>query len=424
MPLESFPVGRLAAAAKAVTPAAAVLLAITQAPLARAADSFSPFATVAFEHNSNVFMRPSSAPPFAASGITALGDTIEEYGGGLSAELDFGPDKLKLDGKATRDEYDQFSFLDHTEYNFGAHLDWQLGPMVDGTASYVQSRYLTPFTETLSTQLLLETEQTATATVRITVNPLWRIDLTPGLHRLDTPVPGFPGFALRETTGAAELDYLGFGRLTTGLEYEYDQGRYEGIVGATKYDQGDVDLTASYKVSGLSSFSASAGYTRRDSELNVAGSVPAPVGTTYGGFAGTTGTTSGATGSLSYHRQLTGKTSTDLSIFRSVESYTAGANPEVATGGSVAVNWKADPKFTFNLSYSLARDEIQGGLIVINTINRTDRTQTATFGVRYAALSWLAIHPYVDWTRAISNFTLGNYSQTIVGIEVTALLSW
>lgn len=406
--------------------AAAVLLALGGAPPSRADDSISPYATIGIEHNSNVFERPSYEAPLLASGITGLGDTIEDYEAGLDTEFDWGPDRLTLSGEGTRDEYDAFSFLDHTEYRFGANLDWTLGPVVDGIASFRQYRYMAPFTETLSTQLLLDTERTGSVTVRVHVSPLWRVELIPALYQLDSPLPGFPDFALQETSGTAELDYLGFGRLTAGLQYEYDQGRYTGIVGATKYDQHDVDLTASYKVSGLSTFSASAGYAVRDTEPNPADAVPSPAGSgiVFAGYAGTVGTTSGAMGSLSYQRQLTGKTSASLSLFRRVGSYAAGANPEITTGGSVGAKWEADPKFTVDVSYSLVRDQIQGGVVIVGATNRSDRTQAASIDVRYAALSWLTIRPYFNWNKAVSSFTLGNYSQTIVGIDATGRLNW
>jgi hypothetical protein len=411
---------------RAGTASAALLLALVGSPFGCAATSISPFATVGIEHDSNVFMRPSGEPPFLAGGVTGLGDTMQDYEAGVDAELDWGSDRLTLSGTGTRDDYNRFSFLDHTEYRFGGNLDWRLGPIVDGTASYRQDRYMAPFSETFSTELLLDTERTASTTVRVRVSPMWRVDLTPELHQLDSPLPGFPDFTLHETTGTAELDYLGLGRLTAGLQYEYDQGRYADIVGATRYDQRDANLTASYKVSGLSTFSASAGYAVRDTEPNPADNVPSPAGSgiVFGGYTGTIGRTSSGTGSLGYTRQLTGKTSATISFFRRVDSYAAGANPEIATGGSVGADWRADPKFIVHASYSLTHDQVQGGLVIVGLNNRTDRTQAARIDVRYSALSWLTIRPYLDWNKAVSTFTLGNYSQTIVGIDVTGRLNW
>jgi len=389
-----------------------------------AATFFSPFATLGYQHNSNVFMRPSSAPAFTAEGITALGDSILDYQAGLDSELDWGADRLTLGASATRDQYDRFSFLNHYEYRFDGNLHWQLTRVIDGTVMYEQTHYMPPFTDTLTTALLLDTDRTAKLAIRVLMTPEWRLDLTPELHQDSTPVPGFPDFKLRETTGVTGLDYLGFGKLTAGLQFSYDNGRFEGITEATHYQQRELDLTANYKVGGFSTFSGSAGYTSRDSEPDSADSVQAGAAGTFAGYAGTIGTTSSATGSLSYWRQITGKTSVTLSVFRRVDSYIAGANPEVGTGGTVGVIWQADPKFTLSLDYGLTRDQIKGGLILVNAVNRTDRTQTTEFEVRYLALSWLTIRPYLDWDKASSTFMLGNYSATIFGVDVTGRLHW
>lgn len=402
------------------TIAATALLAGAAQPVL-AVTGFTPFATVGYEHDSNVFMRPSSAPAFAAEGITALGDSVLDYEAGIEGQADWGPERLTLNASATRDDYDRFSFLNNYAYDLGAALDWRLNPVVDGTAAYKQTRYMAPFTNTFATSLLLDDERTGSVTGRILMTPEWRLDLTPELHELDTPVPGFPDFKLRERVGIAGLNYLGFGKLMAGMQLTYDDGRYEGIAAATRYQQRDADLTANYKVSGLSTFSAAAGYSERSSEANPADSAPTPSGI-FAGYGGNLGTTSGATGTLTYQRDLTGKTSVRLSLFRRVDSYAAGANPEIGTGGEVGMTWKADPKIVVNLNYGLTHDAIKGGLVVVNAANRTDRTQNAEFEVQYTALAWLTIRPYVNWNKASSTFKLGNYSALIVGIDVTGRL--
>lgn len=405
---------------------ATVLAGGAGAQAARAATSVSPFATLGYQYNSNVFMRPSSLPPMLAGAPAPFGDTILDYEGGATGKFDWGPNELTVNAEATRDDYDRFSLLSHTEYQFGGDFHWRLGPIVDGTVKYQESRFMAPFTTTFAVALLLDTQRVASSTVRILVSPAWRVDLTPQLNDFDTPLPGYAGFRLYETEGSVGLDYLGFGPLTSGVELDYYDGRYAGIVGATKYTQRDAELTASYKVSGLSSFSADLGYTSRDSTADSADSVQPSAGfpTTAGEYTGLIGTTSSVTGSLSYRRQLTGKTSAKVSLFRNVESYAGGANPEIGTGGAVGVTWKPDVKFDVDLNYSLTRDQIEGGLVIVNATNQTERIQSVEFAVRYAACSWLTIRPYVSWDQQTSTFTLGNYSATIVGVEVTGRLQW
>lgn len=421
-PLEVVP-GSLSAL-KRLGMAAALSWVAAAAQPASAATTFSPFASVEYQHNSNVFEIPGLDPAYEAAGITALGDSIENYEAGLNSRLDWGADSLTLIGQATREQFDRFSFLDHTEYRFNADYLWRLGAIVDGNVIYAQRRYMAAFTNTLSTALLLNTDKSAIAAVRVLMTPEWRLDLTPEFHQVDTPVPGFRGFALQEKIGVAGVDYLGFGKLTAGVQFTYDSGRYTGIEDATRYDERSVDLTASYRVSGFSSFNASAGYSSRDSEPNPADSVAAQPGVPVVGYDGTVGTTSGATGSLTYHRQITGKTSADLKVFRRVDSYVAGANAEIGTGAAFGMSWKADPKITAGLNFGLQRDQIKGGLVVVNTTNRTDNNKYAQFEVRYAALTWLTIRPYVNWQKATSTFRPGNYSATILGIDVTGRLRW
>lgn len=416
---------RTLGAARLATAITAALLAGKAHPV-RAATFFSPFATIGYQHNSNVFMRPVNAPPFELEGIDALGDTLLDYEAGLGSELDWGADRLTLDASTTRYQYDRFSFLNHFEYTLDGNFHWRFTDIVDGTLTYEQTRFMPAFTDTFTTTLLIDTERTATAAVRILMTPRWRLDLTPQLHEETTPLPGFPDFKLIERTGIAGLEYLGFGRLTAGLRFTDDSGRYEGIAAATRYTQHEYDVTANYKLGGFSTFSASAGYTSRNSDANPADSVPAPAGDDIViGYAGIVGRTSSATGALSYQRQLTGKTNVTFSIFRRVDSYAAGANPEIGTGGAIAAVWQADPKFTLKLNYALTRDQIKGGLVVLDgAANRTDNEQTAAFEVSYLATSWLTIRPYVERNKASSTFVLGNYSQWIFGIDVTGRLRW
>lgn len=401
------------------------LTACGAAPLARAETNISPFAKVTVEHDSNVFMRPASSPPFASEGITALADTLQEYEAGMTSEFDWGAERLRLKGDAERIRYRRFSFLNRTEYKFHGDFDWRLSPVINGTVSYRQHHYLAPFTETLSTQAILDTERWAQATVRVFAAPEWRIDLTPQYHQFDSPLPGYRAFRLRERLGTAAVEYLGFGRFTAGMQLEYDQGRFAGIFGATRYDQRTALLKASYKVGGFSTFDGSVGYSVRDSEPNPSGSVPATGG--IAGFVGSIGRTSGVMGSLTYDRQITAKTSAYLSLFRRLDSYAAGANPEIGTGGTVGIEWKPDVRFKVDIDYGLTREKIQGGLIVTGVTGvttRNDYTRSGGISIRYAVLSWLVIRPYANWLRQTSTFRLGNYSSSTVGVQLISRLRW
>jgi hypothetical protein len=398
-----------------VTLAAACVLA--GSPGARALTDFSPYATAGVQHNSNVFARSADDPPFAQNGNTELGDTIYNYLGGADLDIAWERDHLKLNAEAEHFNYDRFSELDHTEYKGSADFDWHLGPVVDGSLVYKQTRIMSPLQDTLSDQLEMQTERTGTATVRVLITPQWRFDIAPSWHELQAPLPQYPEFGLRETGGAASLNYLGINKLTAGLRVEYTDGSYTHILDATNYHQTSEELTATYALTGLSSFDGQLGLTQRDSSLVN----PADALTLAGAEGGFVGRTTAFTGSLGLTRQLSVKTSVNVRVFREVSSYTAGANSEIGTGGEAGVTWSPDVKFTFNLHYRQETQSIQGALVNDNdVVNRVDHLRAIDFFVKYHFTDWLTLRPYVSRDSRSSNVEDVSYNATLVGVDLTA----
>jgi hypothetical protein len=380
-----------------------------------AAIQWIPFATGGVEYNSNVFSVPSGQPPFASTGNTQLGDVVSHLLAGAAVDSMWGADHLQLNAQGERFNYNHFSALSHDEYRLGGKLDWILGPVVTGTLSYQQARSMTAPADTLSDQLEIQVDRLASATLRVRLTPQWRFDLEPRWHGLDSPLPGYAHFGLHETFGAGTINYLGISRLTAGLRFEYGNGAYHGIVGATRYHQSTAGLTAEYAVTGLSSFNGQVGYTQRNSSfINPADATAAQ------GAGGVAGKTSTVTGTLGFHRQLSVKTGVNLKVFREIDSYIAGANSEIGTGGSVSAIWSPDVKFDVLLRYQIETQSIQGDLATVNIVNRTDHVRSGAFEVKYHALRWLTVRPYFSRDQRKSNLAFANYTMNQVGIDLTA----
>jgi hypothetical protein len=393
--------------------------AIAFVPRAQAALDFNPVATATLIHDSNVFARPSDEPPFVSRGNTELGDTIQRYLIGATADFTWGLDRLSLNAQGERFDYNRFDELNHYANKFGGAFDWFSGGLLDGTVSYSQARQMAPLADTLSEQLELQTDKSASAAFRLHVSARWRLDLTPTWHQFDSPLPDFADFGYRETGGSAAINYLGIQKLTAGVRVEYLSGRYFGIVDATRYHQTTGQLTADYAVSGFSSFNAQAGYTQRrntlidpDTAIDAAG----------GGPAGLVGNTTTFTGQLGFRRQLSVKTSVNLRVFREVDSYVAGANSEIGTGGEANVEWKPDVKFTVTLRYRMATESIQGTLVTQNVDNRTDHTRNGQFDVEYHIRRWLTLRPFYIYDARGSNFHEARFVANVVGVDLTAHL--
>jgi hypothetical protein len=384
--------------------------------LALADVDLSPYSTVTVEHNSNVFGRPSSDPPLATAGFYAFGDTIERALAGTVGNFAWEDDKLTLTLEGRHDNYDRFALLNHNEYRIGGELEWHLTALLDGTVSYQQTEYMAPLINTLAVELSLNREKTAAALIHMNLAPQWRLDINPKVHELDAPLPPqYPDFHLRDDDASATLNYLGISKLTAGVRMAYGEGTYYDIADATHYHQTNEELTADYAVTGFSSFSADVGYTQRTSSLT--GQMVTAVTTPAAALAGGAGTTDGFTGSLSYRRNISNITSFSLRAFRSIESYVAGANSEVETGGDFSLTWNPDVKFAVSLDYGQSHQTIPGTLEIVGFSNRADRLQHASLGVKYFAFPWLTVRPYASYDKRSSNFELANYSATIVGVD-------
>ncbi|MFL6604065.1 MAG: hypothetical protein ACJ8R9_22430 [Steroidobacteraceae bacterium] len=381
----------------------------------QAAVKFSPLATVSVSHNSNVFARPNDAPPFASTGNTELGDTISRYLARATGAFDWGLDRLSVNAQAERFQYNRFSQLDHTETKFGGSFDWHLGGTIDGTLEYSQRRAMASLADTFAEQLEIQTDKVASGTFRYLVTPQWRIDLQPTWHEFASPLPLYPDFGDKDTGVAASLNYLGIQRLTAGLRFEYLDGRYRGIINATKYHQTTGQLTAHYAVSGFSSFDGDVGYTKRENSfVNGADALQNP--------DSLAGNTTGLTGSLGFRRVLSVKTSAGLRVFREIASYVAGANSEISSGGEADLKWEPDVKFTIILRHRLATQSIQGTLATAAFAGRTDHTQDSELDVEYHALQWLTLRPYFLRNWRSSNLHDANFNSSVVGLDLTAHL--
>jgi hypothetical protein len=376
----------------------------------------TPYATVGIEHNTNVFSRPASEPPFASSGNTELGDRDYTYLGGVDADIAWSRERLRLNAQAEHVGYDRFSELNHNEYKGRGDFDWHLGPVVDGTLSYGQTRIMSPLANTLSDQLELQTEHNASAAVRVLVTPRWRLDLQPRWRELDAPLPDYPDFSNRESGGNVGINYLGINRLTAGLRVDYVSGSFSHILGATDYHQTSEDLTATYVVTGASRFTGELGYSQRDSTLIN----PADAAVLGPGGGGLAGRTNAFTGSLMLTREFSAKTSAHLRAFREISSYSAGANAMIGTGAEAGVTWSPDVKFTFDLGYRQETQSIQGDVVAIGSTNRVDHLKTGNLSVKYHIRDWLTLRPYYTRDMRGSNYEIASYNATIVGVDLTA----
>ena len=376
--------------------------------------TFVPYGGVQYEYNSNLFALSSSEsvqtpttglPPIllppADTGERRSDQTIR-YLAGLETSLQLGQQKLrgKLEGR--RLEFDHFTRLDHDEYLFGGGLDWRLGSIVDGIIEYRQERRMAAFAERDSTALSMELERIARADVGLAFHPDWRAEAGVRARDFDSPLDDVPDFGLKENAINAAIKYLAEDTLTAGVFVEFLEGEFKGTENPAEFEQQTAALTASYLISGFTRVGAEIGYTQREDDT------------------GDDSELSGVTGALSYHRELSGKTSVDAQVFRRVGSYVGGASSEKQTGAAIGINWSPTAKILVNLAYQRGQSELSETQDSSSVPDRDDDLQTASVQIRYSLLPWLSLRPYGLYQERDSSNAPDSFHATTAGIEFLA----
>jgi hypothetical protein len=367
-----------------------------------------PYAAEEVEHNSNVFYLPSNGPVPQGNGGPTFSDDWLRSLAGLDATYLWDRQKFFATAEVRRFDYDHFSYLDHTEWLVHAGMDWQLTNLLDGVIDYRHERSAVPFQDLVdSTQLFLQTEDVASASINVHVTPEWRLETQAKYHELDSPRPQALDLSLHEWSFGESARYLGVAHLSAGLDLKYLKGEYQHdpSVATPPYHQNTAELAAEYDVGGTTRFNGAVGYTRRSQ---------------FGGDV------SGITGAIGYERQITGRTSIDLELNRAVNSYITTAGSEVDSSASLTVAWRATYKITVNAGYTWTENnypqtpQLAGVPLPAVDANRVDHVQLAAIEVDYQILHWLSVRPYARYQTRHSNLEDFQYNATSYGIEFRA----
>jgi hypothetical protein len=398
------------------------------ARFASALGQYGASATADVEYYTNVFQATGTAVPVGGGATSAQtgGDTAQIYTVFVNGKLDSGEDSVAVNATGQQLEYHRFDYLSHFEYSANGAANWHAAEFFDLSLNAAINHRMVPFAAVLTPQLIVNTDKVAAAELNFLITPEWRLQLSPRVHDLVTPLPAinsqpaFPDFTNHENIGLVALNYLGITHVTTGLAVSYTKGKFEHIVNPADYDQITGHLTATYKVSDFSSFTGELGYSVRNTEP--AGPFDPTQVNANPYYNVTFGRTGAVTGRLAYDHVLSPKTKVDVDVFRAINSYVAGANAQVSTGVDAGVEWKPDFRFKFVLAANYQRDNFQGVITAQNFAGRVDTLFGGNITVKYAAAKWLTFGSHVAYQGRSSNLELANFNGWTFGINATAAL--
>lgn len=367
-----------------------------------------------FGQDSNVFDVPkgSTLPPPATG--TNRASSIQTYIAELKPSYEWSREKLELDFGARDIRYTQFQSLNHTEYSTKGNLTWGSGSLLDGAIGADRERRMVRFTDVQTSELLIETDTSATASLNLQLVRRWRLEFDALAHTDDSPRPGAPDLRLREAAGQGAIKYSVPGDMTAGLAVQYLGGNYTGLAAGSSadpsgapidYHQVRAQFVVERNTSKTDLFHAAIGYTRRD--LSTPNSNIAAV-----------------TGEARYQRDLTGKTQLEIGAFRESNAYITTTSAELDTGARLGLQWHATGKISVRADQDWTHAVFPGWQLTqpltgaVQPAERRDTHYQTSLSLRYEPTLHLSIRPYGRWQNRNSNIDGYGYSSTLYGVEV------
>lgn len=386
------------------------------APTAQAQLNFVTSAGAAYEHNSNIFLIPAASLTPAPYFGTQHASPTETYTGDLISTYQWSEQKLGIELQGRKLNFDNFSDLNHDEYKIRGDLDLASGSTVEAKIGAVRERHQVPFTEVVTSQLLLETESRGKAGLVIPIYSRWRLEADAAIKQDDSPRPGSPDLRLNESSGKLGVKYNEHGDVFLGLTSEYLKGHFSGVGtgianvapgSEVDYHQLQTAIVAERKTSKTDSMHAEVGYTTRSQNPD-------------------TGTLHLVTGDLSYLREITGKTAIDLGVSREANVYITSTGAVIDNTAHAGVQWHATGKATVKILQRWVRSKYPDwyGAIATPTSTtlysgeRDDTARETRFEIEFAPIPQIIIRPYVRLDDRDSNFVEFRYNATVYGIEI------
>jgi len=382
---------------------AAAAASLFASGVAHAEVTLVPYVNSITTYESNVF-RVDEEIDFAPDDVRSKSDAIFNNAVGLEGNYRWLNQRLYAVAEASRFQYLNNSQLDQNAFDLSAGLDWSLLSRVTGTLTASNTQTRSSFANGDTTVLNRQRQRDLGATTRF--KPGNDVEFLAGFLNsvLKTPAVGAPNFEVEQNNWNSALNYIGINRLTIGVTGTYSSGQFSGTATNSKFEAYSGAGTFGFRASDISNFRLSLGYTTREDSA-------------------TQSRNQGLTGSLVYERELTGKTSANLGVTRSVDASQFGDNTVINTGANFGLNYNATARITSALSYSYLNSKYKSiGEIETVFSGRTDDTHTVTLRGTYDAFDWLKLTPSVAYETRTASRDGFDYTAWIVGIQLAARL--
>lgn len=289
--------------------ATALVLALAAGTAAAETTPYSIGGYVGYTHLSNALGLADGAAVPTGLGYVSKADDVTTIA--LVGALDQRIGRQRVFGDVTlRDNrYRDNDLLDSRTYAASAGVDWQTIERISGNLTLRSNRDLVRFGvfDQPTSERNLVTSNQADFTARIGVVTRWTFEAGAGWRSLDYTAASYASREFRQTQYSLGTRYWPGGGNYVGLTLREIDGRYPhySAGGEESFDRRDVELSASYELSGLTRLYARARHTRIDyaQQLNALD---------FSGFTGSLRLTYTPTGKLRLNAEVARDRAQDL----------------------------------------------------------------------------------------------------------------
>jgi hypothetical protein len=372
-----------------------------------------PYLSLRHGHTDNLFEAPRDSA--ASADRPRVSDDRETVTVGAVLQYTWGLQRATANLEAARVLHREFDALDHTTYEVGTGLDWQIARLWEGQLTVERRRELERFADRDTIALGLLDRSRVDASVRWKPTPRLALEPSLGLRRLAYERPSSRGADRDELIAGIEGLYTGNPVALVGVGVEVTSGRYPGREGQPQrfgtlgdgFQQTDAFTRMEYRFSGISSVQAELGYSWRDAEGLSAGVPDRDL--------------SGATGRLRYRRQQSALTLIQLELFRRLDSVEEFDAVSAERWGALAeLDYALTRRIRLEGRYRYERLDYVGGGAAATPAARADRIDVYRAALRYQPLLWLGITGGVESEQRRSNRDARSFETGIGFIEIEA----
>ena len=326
-------------------------------------------------HNSNVYSINNQEVPdkFATTSLN------------VGFDQPIGRQRLFANASVRATRYEDITILNNTGYGLNAGLDWSTIERLSGGFGLSVNKSLANYAaagdqlQVPQTKKNEETSSQASLRVQLGLVSLLSLNTSLSHSQISYTADEYARSEVRQNAGSIGLTYRPSGALTLGSALRVTRGEYPNIPlpngNSETFDRQDLDLTATWVASGLSTINARLSYGRSSYETL------------------TKRDTKGATGSLGWAWQPTGKLSFNTSFSRDSGTETSlfalANNKGIAVGDNsvttdtfaLDAGYEATAKIRMNLGARYAKRKLVNDL---TAAEGRDTVTSVTLGVSYA----------------------------------------